>query len=565
MADEEEIWDGNENWQEGQAALAWTEANKPVQYDINPKAYSKWPLDRFVAAAQDGDLDLLGMMLNREDPINGYHADINRHVSDVNALHAAAVNGQLEAVEMLLRAKADPHVKTSVPYGRDPKEGETARDMADKWGWDDIVEVLKKAEAETPKGLYRKYGPGNNAKLWPIDRPQGLDPAQEKRCQKLYKGLVRPVPNKADRKFYGDAVYGVTHGYDENGKAVRGWQLPARQAGLAQDAGSVVPWAPKDLPDVDTSFVPTKIGLLFPGRGSQYVSMMDDAARIPKVQEMLEDAEKILGFDLLEVCLRGPESKLEETGVCLPAVYVAGLAAVEKLRAQKPEAVERPGALAGLSIGEFTALTVAGVWGFQTGLSLVKVCADAVAEVARGPPQATLSIAGVEKPRLEEHCAQVREKTGAVCQIASELFPKGFTCAGSLAAMEQLQELAVKGGALQSRILTVYGAAHTPFMEPAREKLRLALTEALPKMQPPRCDVYMNSTGRAVRRGTRPEELIPLLCDQLTSPVLWQKSVDSMINFGMEEFYEVGPMKQLKAMMKRIDASSWSRMANVEV
>ncbi|CAJ1339895.1 unnamed protein product [Effrenium voratum] len=153
--------------------------------DINPRGYSKWPLERFVQAAYEGDLELLSKMLDREDPIEGYHHDFNAHhkPDGFNALHAAATAGQLEAVQMLLKAGVDPHVKRSMPEGQNPKDGETAREMADKHGWDDIAAVLKEAEKSYMRGLYKEFGWNNNAKLWPIDRPEGLDPDQEKRRQ----------------------------------------------------------------------------------------------------------------------------------------------------------------------------------------------------------------------------------------------------------------------------------------------------------------------------------------------------------------------------------------------
>jgi len=292
--------------------------------------------------------------------------------------------------------------------------------------------------------------------------------------------------------------------------------------------------------------------------------LMEEVASMPKVREMLATSQQILGYDLLQVCLQGPDAKLEETEVCFPAVHVASLAALEKLRERRPEAAEAPGAVAGLALGEFAALTAAGVWDFDVGLTLVKTCGEAVSLASKASPQATLSIAGIEKAALESECAEAGRRAGAPCQIAHELFPKGATCAGAREAVAELKRM-VEGRAVQARILRSYGAHHTAFMEPARKRLHGALKEALPKMRPPRCDVYMNSTGAVLRRGTDPSEVAAALCSQLTSRVLWESCVNSMIAAGAAEFYEVGPMKQLKAMMKRIDATSWTKMANVEI
>merc|ERR1711972_591456 len=97
------------------------------------------------------------------------------------------------------------------------------------------------------------------------------------------------------------------------------------------------------------------------------------------------------------------------------------------------------------------------------------------------------------------------------------------------------------------------GAFHTSYMNSAREALEAALRAALPKMKPPRCDVYMNVTGKVLRVGTDPKEIVPLLSDVLTNTVLWDTCVKGMIAAGITEFYEVGPLKQIKSMMKRID------------
>merc|ERR1712039_490240 len=111
-------------------------------------------------------------------------------------------------------------------------------------------------------------------------------------------------------------------------------------------------------------------------------------------------------------------------------------------------------------------------------------------------------------------------------------------------------------------VMSATGALHTSLMEGARQKLQIALTDALPRLRPPKCDVYMNSTGQVLRKGTNPALLIPIVCDQLCMPVMWESCMRGMIAAGMDEFYEVGPMKQLAAMMKRIDADAWAKTSN---
>mmetsp|Transcript_63375 Transcript_63375/g.175669 ORF Transcript_63375/g.175669 Transcript_63375/m.175669 type:complete len:505 (+) Transcript_63375:39-1553(+) len=311
---------------------------------------------------------------------------------------------------------------------------------------------------------------------------------------------------------------------------------------------------------------PLPVGILFPGQGSQYVKMMTGIKDNPRVKEYLAKAQQELGYDLLELCLKGPESKLEQTKHCQPAMYVAGLAAVEKLREKQPERIERCQAVAGLSLGEYTALTVAGVFTFETGLKIVKLRGEAMQEAAEDSPQGMLSVAGLDYETLSKLCKDCTSGPKDVCQIANCLFPNGFSCAGTQSCIEKLMAKAQKTeGCLQAKLLKTSGGFHTSLMQPAREKLLAALKGVEGEMRPPRCDVYMNVTGKRIQAGTPPSDFVPLLAKQLCSSVLWEDSVRAMIQDGLTEFYEVGPMKQLKAIMKRIDMKMWSSTTNVEV
>merc|ERR1712217_47221 len=255
----------------------------------------------------------------------------------------------------------------------------------------------------------------------------------------------------------------------------------------------------------------------------------------------------------------------ERTAVCQPAMFLAGAAGLEKLREDiREDAVERPGCVAGLSLGEYTALYAAGVFSFKEGMQLVQIRGRAMQEAAEAREGSMPSVAGLEQKELEGLCAQCA-KSGEVCQIANVLFPKGFSCAGTQQAIIKLRTLAENAGAMQAKILKTSGAFHTSLMAPASDKLGKALNDLLPNMKPPSCDVYMNRTGKKIKAGTHPSEFIKLLSEQLVNQVLWEPSVRLMIKDGMTEFYEVGPMKQLKAMMKRIDPQMWNSTINVEV
>mmetsp|Transcript_53804 Transcript_53804/g.129603 ORF Transcript_53804/g.129603 Transcript_53804/m.129603 type:complete len:501 (+) Transcript_53804:104-1606(+) len=311
---------------------------------------------------------------------------------------------------------------------------------------------------------------------------------------------------------------------------------------------------------------PLPVGLLFPGQGSQYVKMLSGVKDIPRVKEMLETANSVLGYDLLELCMKGPESKLEMTKHCQPAMYVGGLAGIEKLRKDKPERIERCQGVSGLSLGEYTALTVAGVFSFETGLKLVKLRGEAMQEAAQASSQLMLSVAGMDEDKLEALCIEaVKKSKDGVCKIANYLFPNGFSVGGTEKQIRWLREAAEKAGALQAKVLKTSGAFHTPLMQPAQDKLAAALDEVLPNMKTPKHTVWMNASAEPMRPGCDPKEIVDLLKRQLTNPVLWEQCVKSMIDDDITEFYEVGPMKQIKAMMKRIDAESWKNTTNVEV
>jgi len=308
------------------------------------------------------------------------------------------------------------------------------------------------------------------------------------------------------------------------------------------------------------------VALMFPGQGSQYVKMLDGVKHIPAVKEMVEEAQRILGWDVLSLCLDGPEDRLEQTKFCQPALFVAGMAGLEKLRGERPDAVINRRVVAGLSLGEYTALCAAGVFSFKDALELVKLRGEAMQEAAEASKQLMLSVAGLERDVLDRKCAEAvqYEGDGGVCQVANCLFPKGFACAGTYAAVMKLKEL-VEPDALQCKLLKTSGGFHTPLMSSAAEKLGKALDDLRPRMSSPKCIVYTNVTAEPLTPDTDPCVIIELLKKQLTHPVLWEPSVRAMIDSGIKEFYELGPMKQLKAMMKRIDMTMWKATTNVEV
>jgi len=496
----------------------------PLPNPARNKKGNRISLDHVCQAAYQGNLEQLAVMLRSGDEDTIFNGDLNMFFTDVNALHMAAMAGHADCVKLLLEANADPHVRQCTPMGKDPQSGEKARDKALKFKHNNVADMLRKAEEASPAGRYQPDGIGNNRKLYGDQQPA-------------------EVPKSASWNAESEQK-------QDQGKAAKAEPAKATAAAAGKPQQPTLP-----------------VALLFPGQGSQYVKMLDGVKDLPEVKDMLAKAKDILGYDLLDLCLKGPEDKLAETKYCQPAMFVGGLAGIAKLRKDKPDAAERPQALGGLSLGEYTALCAAGVLSFEDGLKLVKLRGEAMQEAAQIGKQAMLSVVGLERNVIDKLCDEAAKKAGgdAVCKVANVLFPKGFSCAGTEAAVNKLKDLAEKKGALQAKLLKTGGAFHTSLMQPAQEKLKQALESVAPNMQPPKCAVYMNVTGEALPAGSDPKTIVELLSKQLVSPVLWHNIVEKMIKDGVSEFYECGPQKQIKAMMKRIDNKIWNKTTSLEV
>jgi len=306
--------------------------------------------------------------------------------------------------------------------------------------------------------------------------------------------------------------------------------------------------------------------LVFPGQGAQYVGMMKQLKDLPAVKDMLAKANKILGYDVLEIMLSGPEDKLTQTKYCQPAIYIAEMAVMEQLKQDDPTIFSRKMSTAGLSLGEYTALQVAGVFDFETGLQIVKARAEAMDfEATRqdAQKQGMVTVAGLERDVVEKLCKECSAGKGEVCQIANHLFPKGFSCAGTESAILALEKKANEAGALQAKVVKASGAFHTPMMAGAKDMLLSQLEKMKGSMKSPTCQVYMNTTATAIGPNTPVSDIIKLMGEQLVNPVFWEQSMLAAIKDGYQEFLECGPGKQLKAMMKRIDPKSNDKMRNL--
>eukprot|EP00403_Amphidinium_massartii_P024233 CAMPEP_0178388806 /NCGR_PEP_ID=MMETSP0689_2-20121128/9785_1 /TAXON_ID=160604 /ORGANISM="Amphidinium massartii, Strain CS-259" /LENGTH=547 /DNA_ID=CAMNT_0020009225 /DNA_START=19 /DNA_END=1659 /DNA_ORIENTATION=- len=307
---------------------------------------------------------------------------------------------------------------------------------------------------------------------------------------------------------------------------------------------------------------PEPVALLFPGAGTQRVGLLDGVLTKPYLEGMLETAQMILEWDVKAMLQQGPEEALARPRHSIPAVFFANALAMKEFELQNPELWKRPQAVAGLSTGELSAILAAGVLDFEDSLRLCKRMAEAVETALDAQQQTMASIVGLERARVEEFCAEAAaaEGAGAVCRIGQAVFPG---VSGTLKAVEKLVALATGAKAMQARLVKGSAAMHCPVMQKAVEEFDLAIDELLPRMKAPRCAIYFNSTGKQVPTGTEPAAFIGCLRRLLESEVMWEALVKSMIMDGVKQFFEVGPGKQLKSMIKRIDQEAFKHTENI--
>ena len=290
----------------------------------------------------------------------------------------------------------------------------------------------------------------------------------------------------------------------------------------------------------------SKIAFLFPGQGAQAVGMgRIAAAEVPAVAELFARANSVLGYALDEICFHGPPARLDSTIYSQPALFVCGLAGLELLRQGQHDLLEGCEAAAGLSLGEYTAMVFAGVMDFETGLRVVQRRGEAMQAASDAAPSGMVSLLGLDVPVIERLCAEASQ--GEVLQIANFLCPGNIVVSGAKAACERVAELALGAGAMKVIPLAVAGAFHTPLMQSAVGQLAEVLANV--ELRPPRIPVVSNVDARP---HSDPEEIRHLLVQQVVSPVRWEASMQYLLEQQYDTFYEIGPGRVLRGLMKRI-------------
>jgi [acyl-carrier-protein] S-malonyltransferase len=284
-----------------------------------------------------------------------------------------------------------------------------------------------------------------------------------------------------------------------------------------------------------------KTALLFAGQGAQQVGMgRDFAEQIPSCKTWFDRSRAILGFDLPSICFHGPEAELVRTENAQPAIFLVSWVALQLLRERLPDMAYQ--ATAGLSLGELTALTAAGVFTFDDGLLVAWQRGRFMQEACELRPGSMAAVLGLDIEKTNAVCAQ------AGVEIANLNCPGQIVISGESDKIAKACELAKAAGAKRALLLPVAGAYHSRLMASAQPKVEALLSNVA--MKAPVVKVIANVTARP---HADPRDIRARLTDQVVSSVRWEDSIRYLIEQGFTRFIELGPGAVLSGFVKRID------------
>lgn len=280
---------------------------------------------------------------------------------------------------------------------------------------------------------------------------------------------------------------------------------------------------------------------VFPGQGAQYSGMGRDLyENSAEARNLFERANEILGFRITDVMFDGSAEELRQTKVTQPAVFLHSVVLAKVLGVE-------PLAVAGHSLGEFSALVVAGALSFEDGLRLVAKRAEAMQKACELEQGGMAAVISLPDSVVEEVCQGVE----GVVVAANYNCPGQLVISGAVSAVNEACERLKAAGARRALALPVGGAFHSPLMEPARKELAEAIENA--DFKQPICPIYQNVDALP---HTSPEEIKSNLIAQLTAPVRWTQIVENMVKDGMKDFLELGPGTVLQGLIRKISTEA---------
>ena len=286
-----------------------------------------------------------------------------------------------------------------------------------------------------------------------------------------------------------------------------------------------------------------KHAFVFPGQGAQHPGMgkshYDNSSFAKRI---FEQANEMLGFRISDIMFQGSEEDLKQTNITQPAIFLHSIIAFKSIENTRPDAV------AGHSLGEFSALVANGTLSFESGLQLVSLRAGAMQKACAKNPSTMAAVLGLADEKVEEICRLVEQETGEVVVPANYNCPGQLVISGSTKGVEVACERLKAAGAKRALVLPVGGAFHSPLMEPAKMELQQAIEATT--FHTPSCPVYQNVVAKGV---INKDEIKQNLIDQLTGAVRWTQCVQAMINDGVSKFTEIGPGKVLQGLILKID------------
>ena len=283
---------------------------------------------------------------------------------------------------------------------------------------------------------------------------------------------------------------------------------------------------------------------VFPGQGAQFVGMGKDLYESsPLARDLFEKANDILGFRITDLMFEGTDEDLRQTKVTQPAVF---LHSVISCLVVMENGESMPDRVAGHSLGEYSALVVAGALGFEDGLRLVSIRANAMQKACEMQESTMAAVLRTEDEVVEEVCKSI---TDDVVVAANFNCPGQIVISGTVTGVEKAMAALTERGVKRMVLLKVSGAFHSPLMQPAAEELEKGILAA--KFKQPKCPIYQNVNALP---QTDPQEIRRNLIAQLTSPVRWTQTVKNMVADGTTQFVEFGPGKVLTGLIHKIDS-----------